>query len=102
MFSKTTEISAERFYNITYRIFNAVMLYFMFSFSILTIEICKGNYDNSTMIEYITFIVPHAINVLLTVFTIILFIGDYNMIDDMMRMTIDSVIIFAVLSILYY
>ena len=102
MFSKTKEISAERFYNITYRIFNAVMLYFMFSFSILTIEICKGNYDNSTMIEYITFIVPYAINVLLTVFTIILFIGDYNMIDDMMRMTIDSVIIFAVLSVLYY
>jgi len=52
--------------------------------------------------RYITFIIPHAINLIITVFTIVLFVGDHNIIDDMMRLTIDSIIIFAILIMLYY
>jgi len=102
MFYKTREFSTERLFNITYRIFNAVLLYLMASFSILTLEMCRGEYDNGTLNRYITFIIPHAINLIITVFTIVLFVGDHNIIDDMMRLTIDSIIIFAILSILYY
>jgi hypothetical protein len=102
MFSKTREFSTERLFNITYRIFNAVLLYLMASFSILTLEMCRGEYDNRMIIGYITFIIPHAINLIITVFAIILFIGDHNIIDDMMRFTIDSIIIFAILIMLYY
>lgn len=102
MFSKTREISKERLYNITYRIFNAVTFYLLFSFSILIVEICKGDYENRMMNGYIRFIIPHTINLIITVFTIILFIGDHNMIDDMMRLIIDSIIIFIILSFMYY
>ncbi len=102
MFRLTTEISLERFYNISYRFSNIVLFYTMFKFSLAIIDVYKGNYYNYTIMNYIRLASPHAINLLITIFTHLLFLRNFTLIDKIVRFTSDTVIIIILLKYIYY
>lgn len=103
MFMKTTEISLKRFYNIMYNVWSAVLFYFMLYISILIIKLCRESATNCDHFHnYIIFVALHALNLVITVFVIILFIGDRTLLDNYLRIITDSVIICRILSLMYY
>ena len=103
MFYKTKEISFKRLYTISSKICCAILFYIMLSICIEIYKMCLDNnqYDGYYMRHYIIFITPHALNLFITVFVIILFMGDIILMDELMRFTIDSVIIFSTLALIY-
>lgn len=103
MLTKTYEISLRRFYIITGKICYSILFCFMLSISILIYKMCLNDkyYDGYHLRSYIRFIIPHILNLFITVFVIVLFVGDIILIDKFMRFTTDTVIIFVILSLIY-
>ncbi len=103
MFIKTTEISLKRFYNIMYKVWSAVLFCFMLCISIMIVKLCRESATNGDHFKnYIVFVAPHVLNLVITVFVIILFIGDLTLLDYYLRVITDSVIIYGILSLMYY
>ena len=96
-------MSFRRFYLITGKICYAILFCLMMSISILIYKMCLNDkyYDGYHLRSYIRFITPHILNLFITVFVIVLFIGDIILIDNLMRFTTDSVIIFGILTLIY-
>ena len=101
MFAKTAEISIERLRDITYKVWNIILFYFILNFSLMILKAGKSDYIYHYMYKYFLFCAPHAINLCITIFLFILLFGDIKLIDLLMRTLVDIVVICTIVFLLY-
>ena len=82
----------KRIKNIIYRLFNYIMLYTAMKIIKLTLDELK--YDYTDLYKYNEFCIIFMINVYITAISIIVLFGDDKIINEYVKYTIDSTIIF--------
>ena len=82
----------KRVQKIVYRLLNYILLYTALQIVKLTLDELK--YDYSGMYKYNEFCIIFMINIYVTAITLIVLFGDDELIDEYVRYTLDSTIIF--------
>jgi len=82
----------KRVKNIAYRLLNYIMLYT--ALQVIKVTLDELDYDYSEIYKYNEFCIIFMINIYITAITLIVLFGDDDLIDEYVRYTLDSTIIF--------
>lgn len=88
------ELTKKRFFTIIYKTGHCIMCSYLLSFSVYILDEAMCNNIEQSLKQYVYIVLPYVVNICATMLTIVILVGDTEIVDFVMKTTIDCLAIY--------